>query len=189
MHVFTNRWRGRYRLDHAIAEVVGVRAREAKATNPIDTSNRAKQIGEVVRAVGVGIHGLTEQHDLRYSVRDYAFGLTHDVRKRATTLRTTRVGHYAIRAPVVTSALHRDPGLHLVEPARLEILVMLFHVEVRRRRPESAARVIDQSRQCTVSVRADHDAHMRSAFEQLWAQPLSHAPGHSHHCGRRHVSL
>src|SRR6185312_3075070 len=135
MHVLTNGWRGRYRLDHAIAEVVGVRTREAKATNPIDASDGAKQIGEVVRAVGVGIHGLAKQHDLRYPVRDYTFGLAHDVRKRATALRTTRVWHYAIRTPVVTSALHGDPGLDLVEPARLEILVMLFHVEVGRRRP------------------------------------------------------
>src|SRR6185312_8159395 len=135
MHVLTNGWRGRYRLDHAIAEVVGVRTREPKATNPVDTPNRAKQIGEVVRAVGVGIHGLAKQHDLGHPVRDNAFGLAHDVRKRATALRTTCVWHYAIRTPVVTSTLHRDPGLHLVEPARLEILVMLFHVEVGRRRP------------------------------------------------------
>ena len=70
MHVLTNRWRGRNRLDHAIAEVVGVRTREAKATNPVDTPNCAKQIGEVVRAVGVGIHGLAKQHDLRHPVRD-----------------------------------------------------------------------------------------------------------------------
>src|SRR6185312_14853470 len=97
----------RYRLDHAIAEVVGMRAREAKPANSIHLPHCAKKIGEIVGAVGVGVHRLTEQHDLRHSVSNYAFGLSHHICKRATSFRTARVWHDAIRTPVIAATLHR----------------------------------------------------------------------------------
>ena len=52
----------RHRTDDALTEIVGMRAGEAQASDAWHASHRAQQIGKVVFAVVVRIHGLPEQH-------------------------------------------------------------------------------------------------------------------------------
>ena len=60
----------RHRGDHAVAEVVRMRAREAQAPNAGHGADGAEQVGEIVLAVVVRIDRLAEQHDFRHPLGD-----------------------------------------------------------------------------------------------------------------------
>ncbi len=64
---------------------------------------------------------------------------------------------------------------------------MLFEIERRRDRALSGARAIDELRERAVAIGADDDAHVLRLGEQLRAEPLRHAAGHTDHRPRLHV--
>jgi hypothetical protein len=74
------------RRDHPVAEVVRVRAREADAAHAVDAADRPQQVGEVVRAVVVGVDRLAEQHHLAHPVTHDLLGLAHHVVEPARAL-------------------------------------------------------------------------------------------------------
>jgi hypothetical protein len=119
------------RLDHSNTEIIGMRTCEAKSPDPIDISNSAQQISEVELAIVVGVYGLSKQHYLGHSIAHYLSGLANDIVKTAAPLRAARGGNDAVSAAIITSPLHRNPRLYLVEPSWLEILVMFLEIEVR----------------------------------------------------------
>src|SRR5689334_20957905 len=131
MYVLTDCVSVRHRVNHAVAEIIGMRTCKTNSTNSVDISNGTEQICEIVTAVVIRIHCLPEQHDFSHSFTYNIRGFAHDVIELPASLGTTSGRHDAIRAAIVASALNRDPRLYLVEPPRFEILVMLF--EIKRR--------------------------------------------------------
>src|SRR4051812_4903088 len=100
-----------------------MRARETQAPDSIHAADRAQQIGEVMLAVAIRVHRLSEQDDFRHPLGHNAVRFAHDFGELTAPLGTARRWHDAVRAPIVAAALHRDPRLYLVEAARLEILI------------------------------------------------------------------
>ncbi len=167
----------RHRGDHAVGEVVGVRAGVAHAADAVDRADRAQQVGEVVGAVVVRVDGLAQQHDLVDALRDDLVRLAHDLGELAAPLGTARGGHDAIRAAVVAAALDRDPGLHAPEAARAEVLVVLLEVEVGRAEALAVAGAVDQRRQHAVGVGSDDELDAGVGREESGAEALGHAAG------------
>ena len=104
-------------------------------------------------------------------------------------LGAARGGHDAVRAAIVAAALHGNPRLHLVEPARREVLVVLLEIEASSRwRARRAARR-RRARQRAIAVRPDDERHVLRLLEQLRSEPLRHAAGDAHDGVRLHVPL
>jgi hypothetical protein len=138
--------------------------------------------------VVIRIHGLPEQHHLAHAIGHDALDFSYDIGEPAAALGAARGRHDAVRAPIVTPALHGNPRLHLVESARLEVLVVLLEIERRGNRSFAAAGAVDQGRQGAIPVRADHHAHVLRLGQQLRAEPLRHAASHPDHRARLHVA-
>src|SRR6185503_21323022 len=171
----------RFDLSHcandAIAEVVRMRAGEAESAYSGYTADSAQQISEVVSAVEVGVHRLTQQHNLRYTGIHHGLGFPHHLCQLATSLRATRRRDDAVSALVVAPTLDGDPRLHAVKPARGEILVMLLEIELDGGRAQTNPRVFDQRRKLAVAVGSDDQAYVLYSVEQLGSQSLRHAAG------------
>src|SRR5687767_4250444 len=164
---------------HAVAEIIRMRARETKPANSGNSANCAKQIGKVVSSVCIGVHSLPKQHDLGHPLCDDLARFANYFVKLSAALRTACRRHDAIRAAIITAALNGDPGLYLVETSRLEVLVVLLEVEIRRSRLDAAPRVLDQQRKRAISIRSDHETHMTRTLEKLRTESLRHAAGDS----------
>ena len=67
------------RSDHAVAEVVGMRAREAQTSNAGHAANGSQQLGESGVAIVIRVHGLAEQHDFADLLR--AVGTVPGIRR------------------------------------------------------------------------------------------------------------
>src|SRR5688500_6306227 len=126
MDVLANGFGLCHRANHALAEVVGMRAGETKPPHARETTDRSQQVGEIMLAVEIRIHRLAYENDLRDPRCDYGFRLPDDFVKLPASLGTARRRHDAVRALVITPALDGNPRLHALEPARREILVVLF---------------------------------------------------------------
>ena len=107
-----------------------MRAREAHPTDARHGADGPQEVREVVLAVVVRVHRLSEQHHLAHPVRDDVAHFANDFAHATAALRPARVRHDAVRAAVVAAALHRDPCLHAVEAFGCEILVVLLKIEV-----------------------------------------------------------
>ena len=178
-----------HRLNDAVAEVVGVRARVAHAADARHRPHSAEKVGEVVRAVGVGVDRLPEQHDLAHPRVDDLARLAHHFVEPAAALGAARRGDDAVGAPVVAAALHGDPRLDLVEPSGGEVLVVFFEVEARGDRLLAAPRAVHELRQGTIAVRTDDERDVPRLFQQQGTEALGHAARDSHDAVLRHVPL
>src|SRR5688572_7442193 len=134
MNVLAHRLGVSHRSYHAVAEIIGVRTGEAKSPQPIHLSHRTQQVGEVVPAVVVRIHRLTEEYDFRHSLSHNGLRLAHDVLESATPLRAARRRHNAVGAPVIAPTLYWNPCLHAIEATGRKIFVVLFQIEIRAAR-------------------------------------------------------
>ena len=90
---------------------------------------------------------------------------------------------------VIASALHRNPRLHSVEAARLEILVVLLEIEVGGGGADAGAGALDQRGQITVAVGTDHETHVPGAIEELRPESLRHAARDAEHGIALHPAL
>ena len=187
--MLANGWHVGHRRDHTIAEIIRVRAGVAQASNSIYRANGTKQICKIVRAVVVRIDRLAEQHDFRQTLGNDFTRLANDVRQLATALVAARERDDAIRTPIVAATLHGDPRFHPFKAARHDILVMLFEIEVRRRKLLPLSRCGDQLRQRTIPVRSNNQRHMLGLREQARSKPLRHATSHADDGASFHVAF
>ena len=89
------------------AEVLGVRAREADALDPLDGVHGAQQVGEVSAEVAaVRVHVLAEQGDLLDALAGEALHLGQDLARPAADLAAAHPWDDAVRAHGV--AAHQD---------------------------------------------------------------------------------
>ena len=189
MHVLAISLRLGHRPDHGLAEIVRVRTHEAQPSHARDSADGAQKIREVVVAVEIRVDRLPDQDDLGDPGGDDRFGFAHDVRELATSFRPPGCRHDAIGALVIASALHRNPRLHSVESAGLEILVVLFEIEVGRGGADAAAGALDQRRQIAVAVGTNHETHVPGTIEELRPESLRHAARDAEHGVALHPAL
>jgi hypothetical protein len=142
-----------------------------------------------MRAIVIGVDRLAEQSHLGDAVGYDARDLAHDVGELAAPLWPTGRRHDAIRALVVASALDWNPRAHPIEPTSRDVLVMLFEVELHRRRAPAGARTLDQRRESAVSVGSNDQVDVLRAVEQARPKPLRHAAGDTKHRVGLHVPL
>ena len=189
MHVFAHRRHLGQRAHDPIAEIIGVRTREAHAADARNRAHGAQEIGEIVLAVVVGVHRLPEQHDLTHAIGDHVADLANHVGQTPAAFRAARVRYDAVGAAVIAATLHGDPRLDAIEALRREVLVVLLEVEVRRDGALAAARAFHQRGKGAVSVRTDHQAHMLRLLQQLRAESLRHAPRDADDAAALHVTF
>src|SRR5262249_9789025 len=101
----------------------------------------------------------------------------------------TRIWHDAVRAAIVTAALHGDPRFHAIEALWFEILVMLLEVEAGLDRTLALTRSLDQHGKRAIAVRPDDEADVLGFLEQLRSKTLRHATRNTHDRRRLHVPL
>src|SRR4051794_21422883 len=166
-----------------------MRTGESQAADAGHRTNGAQELREIVRTVIVGIHRLTEQHDLAHAFGHHALHFTHDIRESAASFRAARERHDAISAAIVAAALHRDPCLDAIEALRLEVLVVLLEIEARGDGALAAASAFDEVGQRAIAVGADDQAHVLRLLEQLGTESLRHAPRDTDDRARLHVAL
>lgn len=172
-----------------VGEIVRVGTGEAHSANAGHGSHRAEQRREIRFPVVVRVHGLAQQHDLRHALRGQGLDLADDVRQAPAPLGAPRHRHDAVRAPVVAPALDGNPGLHPVESAWREVLVMLLEVEAGLDRPLTGAGPFQERRQRPIAVGTDHETDVPRLLQQRCAEALRHAPRHAHRGRRLHHAL
>src|SRR5690606_8188142 len=131
--------------------------------------------------VVVGVHRLAEEHYLRHTVRDDSLRLTNNVVQVAATLLASRIRNDAVGAAVVAPALHGDPGLHAVEAAGGEVLVVFLHVEAGGNGTLALPGARHELRKRAVAVRSDYELHVPGVVQELRTKSLGHAPGYAYH--------
>ena len=166
----------RHRRDHAPAHVARMRGREADAREPLHPARGPQQVGEVVRAVVVGVHGLAQEHDLPETLRHGRPYLAYQVRERQTAFAAAGVGDDAVGAELVAAALDGDPGAHARLALGLEVAVGLVAVEPRVR-DRFPGRAPEQVGKRAVAVGAHDQVEHARLVEQSRAEVLGHAAG------------
>ena len=178
-----------HRGNNTVTEVVGMRACVAHATHPVNGRDGAQQIGKIVRAVGVRVHRLSEEHDFGEPLRDNLSCFPDDILQLATALFAARVRDDAIGAPIVAAALHGDPGFHPFEAARDDVFVVLLKIEISGRKPLAVTCPVQQLRERAVAVGSHHQRHMLCLREQSGPQALRHAASDANNGSGLHESF
>ena len=157
-----------HRLDHGPPEILGVRAREADAFDPLDRVDRAQELREVgAEIASVRVDVLPQQRHLAHALLRQSFDLGEHVAGPPRHLASAHCGDDAVRADGV--AAHRD--LH----PRLEHALAVH----RQRggegpllpRPPCAARDAEAARaeplpEMRDRARAERDVDVRIQLEQ-----------------------
>ena len=171
------------RGDQALGDVRGVGRGVADPLQALDLVRGAHQVGEVALAVAPRVHGLAQEHHLAEAARDRAAHVGEQGLERQAALASACVGHHAVGAELVATALHRDPGAHARRAPRLEVAVGLVAVEPHAG-DRRARRVPQQLGKRAVAVGPHHQVEHPRFVEQALAQVLGHAAGHAHHQAR-----
>src|ERR1700738_2674100 len=150
-----------------MAEVVWMRARKPEPLHSGDVPDRPHKIGEIMLAIEVRVHGLTQQHDLGDSRRDDSLRLAEHLRKAATALPPARRRYDAVGTSVIAAPLDGYPCFDALEAARREILVVLLEVEIGGGRPHTSPGTFDERRKIPIPVWPDHQAHVLRPIEEL----------------------
>ncbi len=174
----------RHGRDHALREVVGVRAREPQPADARDRAHRPQQVGEVVLAVVIRVDRLAKQRHLRRAALDQVARLAQHVGQSPAPLLPARHRNYAERALVIAAALDRDPRRRRARARGEDVLVVLGGAERGLDAALALARAPHQLGQLPVAVGARDEVHVRRPLQQAPAQPLRHAPHHAQHVAR-----
>ena len=136
MNALADRTDSGHRGNHCSPVASLVAGREPQPPNAVDTADRAQEDAQNrIRRRGNEFAVWTERSRLptfRLPPRSSTSRTTSDQRRLRSGPRV--VGNDAARAPIAAAAAARDPRLHLVEAARLKILVVLLEIERRRDR-------------------------------------------------------
>ena len=166
----------------------GCGTRESQSAEPVDRSDCAQEIGEVVGAITIGVDRLPQENDLGQPIGDGGSDLPHDVDERPTALGPACRRHDAVGAAIVTSPLDRDPRFDPRQPPRAEIFVVLLASNMRLDTLRARPRPLDQRRECAVPIGPNDQTHVARAGQQLRTQPLRHAPGDTEDRIARHIA-
>ncbi len=174
------------RVDHVLADVLGVRAGVADPLDPLHGVHLRQQLREgrllaARQVAAVGADVLAEQRDLAHPVGGQPPHLGAQLRQRARDLASTRGGHDAVRAGAV--AAHRDlhPGLELAGALHREVPGEALELEVAL----GAEAVAGQELGELVHLAwAERHVDERELLEDPLLDRLRPAAAHAHHAGR-----
>ena len=180
MHVRTNRRILAHHADHGVRGVRRVRGCEPNPLDPIHLRDCGEEVGEVVVAVVVGVHGLAEQRDLSHPALCESARLADKRRQGDALLSTSNKRHDAERAELVAPSLDRQPRLDALRAGREDVGVILGAVQsdVEER---LVADALERVGQVPVRVRAHHEINVRGAIQQAVRDALRHAAADAQH--------
>ena len=184
--VLAHRGQLHVRVDHVLADVLGVRARVTDPLDALHGVHLGQQLGEgrllaARQVAAVGADVLAEQGDLAHAVGGQPLHLGAQLRQRPRDLASAGGGHDAVGAGAV--AAHRDlhPGLELARALHRQVAGEALELEVALG-GQAVAR--EELGQLVHLAGAEGHVHERELLEHALLDRLRPAAAHAHHAGR-----
>ena len=183
--MIAERWRGIDGLDDITAEIARMRGHETHAANSRYLRHGQKQLRKrqpPARGVAIGIHRLAQELNLRVAhLRKLAHFPQNGI-AGAAAFRSARIRHHAVRASLIAALDDCEisaEGMVAPRQFRFESFVGISF-----QAGDAAFAVLQprqQQRKFAITGRTAHQAHPRSALENLVALLLRHAAEHADH--------
>src|SRR5215472_6304576 len=180
MHVIAKHRVLVHRVDDSLHEIARVRSGVAHAPHAGNLRYARQQSREIPargRGVAVAVDVLAQQLNFGVTFLSQTAGLRHDARARAAALRPAREGHYAIGARFVATFDDSDIGAMRIVATRERRIEGFLGIEAQScYAPRASFELHQHIAEARVTRRPANQAHVRSAFEDLLALLLRHAP-------------